>query len=202
MKTSKIIILTSLFCCTFLAAFVNASPSFNCAKVKNSSIEQLICSDEELSELDKRLSTTFKEAEAKASSSLPILKATQRGWIKGRNDCWKEDDQRNCVLSNYKMRISELQAEYGLVEASNSSIYSCPDEPKNLISIAYFPTEIPTAKAKRGEQESFMYGHSAEGGMLYKGPNESVVVHKNDVKVTWGYDAKEVLCKSSSNTAR
>ena len=202
MKTSKIITLASLFCATFLAACVNASPSFDCTKVKNSSIEQLICSDGELSELDRKLSTTFKEAEANASKNLPTLKATQRGWIKGRNDCWKEDDQRDCVLSNYKMRISELQAGYGLVKASNSSTYSCANEPESLLSITYFPTEIPTAKVTRGEQESFMYKHSADGATLYKGPNESVAVHKNHVKVTWGYDAKEVQCSPLSKTAQ
>jgi len=187
-----------LLCGVFLVGSVYASPSYDCTKVKNSIIEQLICNDEKLSELDSKLSTTFKEAEAKTSKGLATVKATQRGWIKGRNDCWKEDDQRNCVLTNYEMRISEIQAEYGLAQASNALSYSCPDDPKSLITVTYFSTEIPTAKAKRGEQESFMYSQLTSVGTLYKGPNESIAIHENGAKVTWGYNAKEVLCKSFS----
>ena len=37
------------------------------------------------------------------------LKAEQRGWIKGRNDCWKTSDQRGCIKSAYEERISELE---------------------------------------------------------------------------------------------
>lgn len=204
MKTSKFVMQFFLFCGVFLTGSVYASPSFDCTKVKNSSIEQLICNDEKLSELDRKLSATFKEAEAKvkAAKNLATLKATQRGWIKGRNDCWKDNDPRNCVMINYQMRISEIQAEYGLVKASNSFIYTCPDAPQNLIEVTYFPTETPTAKAKRKEQQSFMYGRATSAGMLYKGPNESISIHQEDVSVSWGYDAKAVQCNSRSNTAQ
>ena len=38
-----------------------------------------------------------------------MLKAEQRGWIKGRNDCWKSDDMRGCVANEYRYRINELK---------------------------------------------------------------------------------------------
>lgn len=37
------------------------------------------------------------------------LKAEQRGWVKGRNDCWKSGDQRGCVKRSYDERIGELK---------------------------------------------------------------------------------------------
>jgi membrane-bound inhibitor of C-type lysozyme len=41
------------------------------------------------------------------------LKASQRGWIKGRDDCWKAGDKiYDCVFDEYAMHIHEISAEY------------------------------------------------------------------------------------------
>jgi len=37
------------------------------------------------------------------------LKAEQRGWVKGRDDCWKRSDVRGCVAGEYRSRIAELK---------------------------------------------------------------------------------------------
>jgi len=94
------------------------------------------------------------------------------------------------------MRISEIQAEYGLIEASNSFVYTCLDDPKNKLEVAYYPTEIPTAKANRNGQISFMYGKPRGDVMIYKGPNENISIQHKDVKVSWGYESQEVQCKT------
>jgi len=38
-----------------------------------------------------------------------LLKAEQRGWIKGRDDCWKSDEMRGCVKREYRYRIDALR---------------------------------------------------------------------------------------------
>lgn len=43
------------------------------------------------------------------ASEQKMLKAEQRGWIKGRNDCWRSDDMRGCVAGEYRLRINELK---------------------------------------------------------------------------------------------
>jgi membrane-bound inhibitor of C-type lysozyme len=40
------------------------------------------------------------------------LVAYQRGWIKGRDECWKANDQRICIRDNYAIRIFELRQGY------------------------------------------------------------------------------------------
>lgn len=104
-------VLTSLaagLCLTAIQAQA-ASPSFDCAKASGE-VEQLICKDAELAKLDRSLAelyaTLLKNSSASAQKS---LKAEQRGWVKGRNDCWKSDDVRGCVAGEYRMRISELK---------------------------------------------------------------------------------------------
>jgi uncharacterized protein len=104
-------LMTSLaagLCLTVSTAW-SASPSFNCAKA-SSDVEKLICKDAELAELDRSLaslySTVLKHTPASWQNT---LKAEQRGWVKGRDDCWKDDDMRGCVATEYRSRINELE---------------------------------------------------------------------------------------------
>ncbi|HTF98333.1 MAG TPA: MliC family protein [Cellvibrio sp.] len=176
--------------------FSSASPSFDCNAVKESSIEKLICGNEELSALDLKLSNTYSEAVKRIDGkTLSSLKAMQRGWIKGRNDCWKSEDQKQCIADSYINRIAELQAEYELVKPSGPFVYLCPDSTSNRIEVFYFPTDPLTAKAKRGDQTSFMYAQPTGSGARYQGPNESLWEHQGEARVSWGYGSKEMICK-------
>ncbi len=85
------------------------APSFDCAKASGD-VEKLICSDDGLAELDRSLAELY----AVVLNNTPpgeqkLLKAEQRGWIKGRDDCWKSDDLRDCVANEYRLRIDELK---------------------------------------------------------------------------------------------
>ncbi|WP_083760388.1 PliI family lysozyme inhibitor of I-type lysozyme [Sulfurovum sp. NBC37-1] len=93
-------------------------PSFDCSKVEKKSSEGLICSSDELMDIDRELATVYKQALAKASEE-DMLKAHQRGWIKGRNDCWKAEDEKACMLDQYQLRIKELKEKYGLSDTLN-----------------------------------------------------------------------------------
>ncbi len=83
-------------------------PSYDCDKA-DGSVEELICNDSELSKLDLDLAHLYISAlKATKGQEHRTLKAYQRGWIKGRNDCWKANNIRTCVLDEYNMRIKEL----------------------------------------------------------------------------------------------
>jgi len=104
----------SLLAATLLGttAFAN-QPSFDCAKVKKNSSEGVICRSDTLMDLDRELAKVYKEALQKASKD-DMLKAEQRGWIKGRNDCWKAENEEQCMIGEYKARIEELKKMYHL----------------------------------------------------------------------------------------
>ncbi len=97
----------------FATALFANHPSFDCSKVKKDSSEGVICASDTLMDLDRELSALYKEAQKKAGKE-DMLKATQRGWIKGRNDCWKDANEAKCMEDQYKMRIEELKKKYGL----------------------------------------------------------------------------------------
>ena len=173
-----------------------ANPSFDCRKVKDSSIEKMICADDELAKLDRELAKVYAAASKKAlNQHPPVLKAEQRGWIKGRNECWKSDDKRRCVEESYRRRIAELQAKYRLVSANGPVTYFCDGNPKNEVVATFFQTEPPTLIAERGDQVSLMYLQPSGSGTKYQGRNESLWEHQGEALITWGYGSKEMKCK-------
>jgi uncharacterized protein len=177
------------------AAADAAGPSFDCAKVTAGSIEERICADAGLSALDRKLAGAYAGAQKKAANEHPpVLRAEQRGWIKGRNDCWKAEDQRKCVEAAYRLRIAELQARYRLVEAIGSVSYACDGDAGNEVVATYFRTDPPTLIAERGDQVSLMYLQPSGSGARYEGRNESLWEHQGEALITWGYGAREMRC--------
>jgi uncharacterized protein YecT (DUF1311 family) len=94
---------------TTTVASASVNPSFDCAKASHE-VEELICKDAELADLDRSLADLYAVVlKNTPASEQNMLKAEQRGWVKGRNDCWKSSDQRGCVKREYEARIGELK---------------------------------------------------------------------------------------------
>jgi len=179
-----------------------AGPSFDCSKVQKGSIEELICKNEGLSDLDRKMTTVYAEAIKKAiNEHPPVLKAEQRGWLKGRNDCWKSADKRKCVDQSYRRRIAELQARYRLVSANGPFWYSCDGDPRNEVVVTFFKTDPPTLEAEHGDQVSLMYLEPSGSGSKYQGRNESLWEHQGEATIVWGYDSPEMHCSKRPSTA-
>ena len=174
----------------------DAGPSYSCAEVETGSIEALICADSDLAALDRKLAEVYKAALAKAvNEHPPVLKAEQRGWIKGRNECWKSGDKRKCVAEEYRLRIAELQARYRLVPARGPFAFACDGNAANEVTVTYFETDPPTLIAERGDSVSVMYRQPAASGIRYQGRNESFWEHQGEARITWGYGAPEMHCQ-------
>lgn len=172
-----------------------AGPSFDCAKVPEGSIAQLVCKDESLSRLDRQLAAAYAQATKKAVNERPnTLKPTQRGWVKGRDDCWKSDDKPACVRAAYVQRIVELQARYRLVEASAPVRYACDGDARNEVTATFFKTEPPSLIAERGDATSLMVSEPAASGAKYVGRNESLSEQQGTTTVVWGYGATPMRC--------
>lgn len=174
-----------------------AGPSFDCAKVETGSIEEMICKDDQLSALDRKMTVVYDAATKKATNEHPpVLKAGQRGWIKGRNECWKSDDKRRCVEESYTLRIAELQARYRLVSFTGPVFYTCDGQPANEVVATFFQTEPPSAITERGDQTSWMVQQPAASGAKYQGQNETLWEHHGEALITWGYGAPEMRCQA------
>lgn len=181
---------------TKLADTVPIKPSFDCGQIGESGIEKMICADSELARLDNRLASIYKAASENANAVKPNpLPAEQRGWVKGRDECWQADDKKQCVIEKYQRRIYELQATYRLVPSKGPVRFVCGESPANDIVVTFYETQTPTLIAERGDSISLMYLQASEGGTKYQGRNESFWEHQGEATVTWGYDTPEFLCK-------
>lgn len=158
-------------------------------------MEDLICDDEDLSALDRKMASVYAAASQKAVDERPrVLKAEQRGWIKGRNDCWKSNDRRNCVESSYRFRIAEFQTRYRLLPGTGPVFYGCDGDPRNEVVATFFATEPPTLIAEWGDRVSLMYLQPDASGAKYEGRNELLWEHQGKALVRWGRGAPEMRC--------
>lgn len=93
---------------------IAAEPSFDCAN-PSSGAEEAVCSSDALAAYDVELDRLYRAAVGGpnlGADRLAELHATQRGWIKGRDACWKVSDLETCVRDEYAMRIYQLRQGY------------------------------------------------------------------------------------------
>lgn len=172
------------------------TPSFDCKTTGLNASEKLVCKDQQLSLLDRKMAQVFGAAKAKGKKAmLSTLKAEQRGWLKGRDDCWKEEDQRQCVVDSYLLRIAELQARYQLVKAAGPIHYTCGESKADEVVVTFFQTLPPTVIAERGDAVSLMYKQTDQDVIRYRGRNEILVNDGTTVKLTWGFEQPEIICR-------
>jgi uncharacterized protein len=179
--------LTLLWAATTALAWADASlPTFDCSKASGE-IETLICSDPELAALDHKMDAVFKRALAKNTGpDLKTLAAHQRGWIKGRNDCWKAQDKKQCVIESYNVRMVELQITNGLVMAPTAVGFVCNGD----LSIPFFATfynelDPPAAVITYGGDQTIAIAAPAASGSRYIAANMEFWEHHGEAKVTW-----------------
>lgn len=174
-----------------------ASPSFDCGKAEAGGIEALVCADEGLAILDRRLAEVYAAAAARAGSEpTPSLQAEQRAWLKERDDCRGSADPRLCVAESYRLRIAELQARYRLVEGRGPVVYRCDDDRHSEAAVTFFPTDPPTLIAVRGASQAFMVRSSSASGAKYQGRQETFWEHHGcEALITWGDCAAPLHCR-------
>ena len=188
-----------LICCGLLTGKAAAAgPSFDCGDVKAGSIEELVCQDASLAVLDRQLAEVYAAATRKAvNEHPPVLKSEQRGWLKGRDDCWKSADRRQCVAASYRLRIAGLQALYRLIPETATVSYVCEGEPANEVIATFFQTDPPSLIAERGDSVSMMTLQPSGSGSRYQGRNETLWEHQGEARITWGFRAPEMRCQKT-----
>jgi len=164
-------ILAALAAALAAAPALAAGPSFDCAKAQ-SGAETAICADPELSELDLRLGEAYagamaaaKGLDSGAAEAAARLRVEQRGWIKGRDECWKsETGLMPCIGDMTRARTAELQAAWSLVEPTATTFWACNGNPADEVVTTFFPTDPGTARIERGDQtEIAVQGRSGSG---------------------------------------
>jgi uncharacterized protein len=189
------VLITGLLAALAHAANAQTGPSFDCAQKPASSVEQRICADAKLAALDRQMADVYAAATARATEAdARSLAAMQRGWIKGRNDCWKNSDVPACVATSYRQRIAELQARYRLLAPVGSGRYLCPGTPPREATAEFFETDPPTALVDFAGTTQLMFVAPSGSGARYTGGNRQFWEHQGVAMIRWSAAAPETNC--------
>ena len=138
-------------------AAVAQGPSFDCAKAEGGA-EKLVCADADLAALDRLVAGRYAAAlkvvrglDSGAAEAEARLRAEQRGWIKGRDECWKDSDPRACVELAYLSREGQLVARWGLEKPAEVVEWACDGNPSNRVVTSFFATTLPAVLIERGD---------------------------------------------------
>ena len=176
-------------------------PAFDCSKAQGE-VETLICKDPALAALDRTLDDVYQAAVKKARGpAVTMMRAEQRGFISGRNECWKArgaptsltatwlaTSVQECVAGNYKIRISDLQAQWQLVPAKAPVTYTCGTS-ANTLTASFFETDPATVRITRGGKTQTLWQVRSASGARYEGQNVEFWSKGTEAMVTW-LDAK------------
>lgn len=174
-----------------------AHPIFDCSRAE-SGAEKAVCEDGDLAALDRELDRLYRlaiDGPHMTEERAHTLRAYQRGWIKGRDDCWKAGEGlRACVADAYVMRIHRLRAEYADARADDGSgisigplAYAC-DGFDALVSAVFVNAPRGYLSLRWRDWWQTLERVRAASGSRYVGPatggGESVFWIKGD-EATW-----------------
>ncbi len=151
-----------------------AQPAFDCQKSAHE-IEELICQNDKLAELDRIMNKVYR----KAMQELPdeekkLQRSIQRGWIKGRNDCWKAEDKEACTVLNYDRRITELQIMSGQQVVPEPVEYRCDGGEYDALTVVFYtntqqPAVVLTRMGGGVDDQDIAYLVRSGSGAKYVG---------------------------------
>lgn len=170
---TRILLILAILCAA--PALAQDEPSFDCAQAATT-VEQMICTDPELAALDRRVSDHYRAALEKTKAltegtmaAETTLRAQQRGWIKGRDDCWKSDNPRNCVKFSYLVREGELVATWSLQPEVGHAFWMCGPSSMIEITTYFFDTQLPSIRFEIGDTVDAGLVSPTGSGSKYQG---------------------------------
>ena len=165
-------------------ALAAEGPSFSCDKAEGVALK--VCQSPQLSKLDRDLAALYKRVLGQADSdSQKQLKATQRGWIKGRDECWKADDVDACVLEQYQVRMVKLQIQSGAVQVPAAVEFDCNDDSKPFTAVFYNQLEPQAAVLTYGDAQTIAIAQLSGSGSKYSAEGVEFWKHQGEAKVKW-----------------
>ena len=189
------VLAAALGCAAISHAATPDGPSFACDKVTAGSIEAMVCSDASLAEARPATRAVYAAATKKAiNEHPPVLKAEQRGWIKGRNACWKQPTCRpawvkpgtRCASPSCRPAIAGLRAPG---RCATPATVTRPTSRGDLLP------DRPAHPHRRARRQRLVDGPQRSGsGANYQGRNESLLGAPGRGAVTWGYGAPPKRC--------
>jgi uncharacterized protein len=170
----------------------SSTAPFDCVKAETEA-ERLVCADPQLAALDRQLAAEYQYAVAKARAGGAGLDAAQRGWMSGRDECWKDDDVRRCVLEAYQTRLVELKLNRSDTLVPPIVEYRCNDNSKPLSAVFYHEFEPRSAILTWGDDQAIIFAQPTGSGVRYE--REGVRYREHQGQVTVDFYGTKLVCR-------
>lgn len=173
-----------------------ATPSFDCAGRINAA-QKLICGDDALAALDRKLGDVF----GRAAKSLPNDKtiayfvAEQRDWQRSRDGCPATANPQACLSSVYRTRIAELQGRYRMVPTRGPFRFACDGTPPQDVVVTWFATDPPSGMLETRGGTTPIFETPSGSGTRYIGDDVAFSEHQGTATLTYGLTAQELTCR-------
>jgi uncharacterized protein len=171
-----------------------AVPAFDCTRAE-SEAEKLVCADPALSALDQRLAEVFEQAKSAPGVDVAQLVTLQRGWVKGRDDCWKADDQVRCVREAYLTQITDLQINHGGIVVPSPVEFACGDNSKPFTMVFYNQLDPQAAVLTWGNDQAIVFPVPAASGARYG--REGVDFWEHQGEATVEFYGTRMTCRAA-----
>ena len=125
----------------------------------------------------------YQQAISESGSEETTLEAEQRGWLAGRDDCWKDADPYQCVLESYQTRLVELQICDDNTAAPTAVDYRCGDGSTAVSSVFYNDIDPAAMVLTVGEDQAILIQQPSGSGIRYTRSGASYSEHQGDVDI-------------------
>ncbi|MBN3004863.1 uncharacterized protein HNO92_000821 [Chromobacterium alkanivorans] len=165
-----------------------AATDFNCDKPGNP-VEAMVCQDDSLTRQDNRLEKVYAQALEQAQQGRPgaeaKLIAEQRRWVKSLKDCVKTEDMHMCLGDVYIMRITQLQAAWGLAPSLTPLRYVCKGNATRTVLATFYRTHPPTVKLEYNGSTAILHQGLSGSGARYAAPGLELWIKGREASITW-----------------
>jgi uncharacterized protein len=162
-----------------------APMTFDCAKPANKA-QQLICSEPQLTDIDRRLQADYQQALARPGADLATLTTAQSAFATIRDGCADFIQVRPCVVEAYQTRLVELAIADPATVVPPVVTYDCPADAGTLTAQFYNQLDPKTAVLDWKGNRVILFIQESGSGARYARQGSEYWEHQGEVTLDLG----------------
>jgi uncharacterized protein len=171
-----------------------SSVAVDCTKPATS-VQQLICTDPRLTDLDHRLQTAYQQALARTGADPAALTGAQTSWAAVRDGCTQNSDVPTCLVEAYQMRLVQLAIADPATVAPPVITYHCPADSGPLTAQFYNQFDPQTAVLDWKGNQQILFIQPSGSGARYGRQGAEYWEHQGEVKLA--INGTKFVCSTS-----
>jgi uncharacterized protein len=171
-----------------------SSVAVDCTKPATS-VQQLICTDPRLTDLDHRLQTAYHQALARTGADPAALTGAQTSWAAVRDGCTQNSDVPTCLVEAYQTRLVQLAIADPATVAPPVIAYHCPADSGPLTAQFYNQFDPQTAVLDWKGNQQILFIQPSGSGARYGRQGAEYWEHQGEVKLD--INGTKFVCSTS-----